>query len=177
MAGDRKNPVHPQPAPHCCDRVREGHITLPRPVHHVHPCVLRRQLRVQQRHYCIETEQAWTDPQHRVPTPAPCRLQPEVTANLLKHRLDVPTTGVGLDHHLRAHRRVGREEVFIPVRPGPIVDEDPAHQHELPPALNQHPFPVTTSTRRRPPPYQLTPGAAASGCLGPPWPDWATCFP
>ena len=36
MTGDRKNPLHPQPAPYRRDRVREGHVALAGPVHHPH---------------------------------------------------------------------------------------------------------------------------------------------
>src|SRR5262249_32955195 len=99
---------------------------------------------------------------HRRRTPTPRRLQPQVGAQLLKGRLDVPTFGVALEDFLRTHRHVGAVEVFVPVCPGQVVDVDPAHRHQTHPRLVPVPHPPDhpPPPPPAPPPHRPPPPAA-----------------
>ena len=89
---------------------------------------------------------------------SPASLQAEEAAGLLECGLQVPAAGVGLDHRHRRHRRVGAEEVLVPMRAGLVLDEHPDDRHQALARLVPVPRaggdarPAVAPRRTRPPP-------------------------
>src|SRR5512135_2390460 len=148
-----KNPIHPQPTPYRRDRVGGRRLDLPRPIHHGRELGALGPPVVQQRHHRVQTEQARHQPQYRRLGPAPRRLQPQIGPHLLEGGLNRPPTRNSLDHHQRGHLRIGAEEVIVPVQSWTKAQQTGTRPS---PDLYHWPVSLTTSTSRRPPPYQGT---------------------
>ena len=84
-----------------------------------------RHLSVQRRHDAVQTEQTGGYAQDGFFLSPPSRFQTEVGSHLLEGRFDRPPSGKVFDHLFCGKTDVGREEVFVAVRTGAIVDEHP----------------------------------------------------
>lgn len=94
--------------------------------------------------------------QRRAFDPAARGLDVEVGTHLLEGDFNRPATSEGFDDLLRSLTHIGREEIFVAVRRGQVMHEDPQNLDQSFARLYQWPVPVTTSTRRDRLPYQFT---------------------
>ena len=159
MTGDRKNPLHPQPAPNRRDRVRERTSRLPG-----QSTTRTRVYRAGNSAYNNATT-VYMPNRHGATRSTVFRLQPRVVSTLktslgtrgpLEMSSRCSSAGIGLDYPRYRHRQIGGEQIRVTMGPGQVVDEYPKNRYQRRATLYRWPVLLTTSTLRRPPPYQET---------------------